>query len=209
MTATFEALFRSLDFERPLDVGDPTDKALYVDKMHTTDGISPVDELRAGIEMADRPGTWLFTGHRGVGKSTELRRMANDLRVQGHLVIVADMGEYLNLVEPVKTETLLLTLVAAIADGAEQFLGGDRLAANYTTRLWEFLKTTEVHITEATAQLPLGEAKLSFKAQLKDNPVFRERVVAAVQGSVALLAAQVRTFAKSVLDDARQQRGAD
>ena len=43
MTATFEALFRSLDFERPLDVGDPKDQALYVSGMHTTEGVSPVD----------------------------------------------------------------------------------------------------------------------------------------------------------------------
>ena len=209
MTATFQALFRSLDFERPLDVGDPKDKALYVDHMHTTEGVSPVDELRVGIEMSDRPGTWLFTGHRGVGKSTELRRMAADLRGHGHLVIVADMGEYLNLVEPVKTETLLLTLVAALADGADKFLGGERLVASYATRLGEFLKTTEVNFTEASAQLPFGDAKLSFKAQLKDNPVFRERVVATVQGSVAHLAAQVRMFAKSVLEDMQRQRGAD
>ena len=209
MTATFEGLFRSLDFERPLDVGDPKDQALYVSGMHTTEGVSPVDELRVGIEMSERPGTWLFTGHRGVGKSTELRRMANDLRQQGHLVIVADMGEYLNLVEPVKTETLLLTMVAAMADGADQFLGGERLEASYASRLWEFLKTTEVQITEASAQLPLGDAKLSFKAQLKDNPGFREKVVSTVQGAVALLAKQVRSFAKSIVEDTRKQRGAD
>ncbi len=209
MTASFQTLFQSLDFERPLDVGDPKDKALYVEQMHTSDGVSPVDELRAGIEMSDRPGTWLFTGHRGVGKSTELRRMAADLRVHGHLVIVADMGEYLSLVEPVKTETLLLTLVAALADGADKALGGNRLEAGYASRLWDFLKTTEINFTEATAQLPLGDAKLSFKAQLKDNPGFREKVVGAMQGSVAHLAAQVRTFAKAVLADLRQQRGSD
>ena len=209
MTATFEALFRSLDFERPLDVGDPKDSALYVNGMHTTEGVSPVDELRVGIDMSERPGTWLFTGHRGVGKSTELRRMANDLRKQGHLVIVADMGEYLNLVEPVKTETLLLTMVAAMADGADKFLGGERLHGSYASRLWDFLRSTEIQITEATAQLPLGDTKLSFKAQLKDNPGFREKVLSTVQGAVALLAAQVRAFAKSVRDDMRTQRGAD
>lgn len=210
MTATFEALFRSLDFERPLDVDNPKDQALYVEGMHTTENISPVDELRVGIEMSERPGTWLFTGHRGVGKSTELRRMAANLRAQGHLVIVADMGEYLNLVEPVKTETLLLTVVAALADGADQFLGGQRLGVNYASRLWDFLKNTDITFTEASAKLPFGGGgALSFKAQLKDNPSFREKVIASVQGSIAPLAAQVREFAKLVLQDMQKQRGED
>lgn len=210
MTATFQALFRSLDIDRPLDVEDAHDKALYVDGMHTSENISPVDELRVGIEVSERPGTWLFTGHRGVGKSTELRRMAADLRQQNHLVIVADMGEYLNLGEPITTETLLLTLVAALADGADQALGGARMQASYASRLWDFLTTTEVSFPEATAQLSLGgDTKLSFKAQLKDNPSFRSKVVNAVKGSIAPLAAQVRTFAKTVLEDLRTQRGPD
>lgn len=209
MSASFEALFRSMDFDRPLDVSNPSDEKLYVRGMHTSENISPVDELRVGIEMSERPGTWLFTGHRGVGKSTELRRMAADLRSQGHLVIVADMGEYLNLVEPVKTETLLLTLVAALADGADQFLGGWRLEESYARRLWNFLSTTEVKLTEISASLPLGGATPSLKAQLKDNPSFREKVIAALAGTVAPLAAQVREFAKIVHDDMCRQYGPD
>lgn len=208
LAPSFEALFKSLDFERPLDVDQAADLDLYVADMHSVNGVSPVDELRTSIEMSDRPGTWLFTGHRGVGKSTELRRMAVDLRKQGHLVIVADMGEYLNLAEPVNTETLLLTLVAALADGADHFLGGQRLSASYAQRVWDFLQTTDINFTEASAQLPLGgESKLSFKAQLKDNPTFRQNVIRAVQGALGVLAAQVREFAKQVAQDLRTQRG--
>lgn len=205
----FKALFRALDFERPLDVDQPSDAALYVSNMHSTGGISPVDRLRTGIEMSDRPGTWLFTGHRGVGKSTELRRMAAELRVQGHLVIVADMGEYLNLAEPVNTETLLLTLVAALADGADSALGGARLEAGYAQRLWEYLQTTEIKLAELSPQLSVGDNKLSFKAQLKENPVFRQKVVQAVQGALGTLAGQVREFAKTVADDWRGQKGSE
>lgn len=205
---SFDGLYRSLDFERPLDVDIPADLALYVAGMHSSNGISPVDELRASIEMTDRPGTWLFTGHRGVGKSTELRRMAADLRKQNHLVIVADMGEYLNLAEPVTTETLLLTLVAALADGADRVLGGERLQAGYARRLWDFLNTTEVKLSELSAELPLGDGGVGLSAQLKNNPVFRQRVVEAVRGSLGTFAAQVRDFCKTVASDLRQQRGA-
>lgn len=210
MTATFEALFRSIDFERPLDVADASDMKLYVEGMHTSENINPVDELQAGIEMSDRPGTWFFTGHRGVGKSTELRRMAASLRTKCHLVVVADMGEYLNLAEPVKTETLLLTLVAALAEGADAALGGQRLHAGYASRLWSFLKNTEVSFPEVSAELAVGDgAKLSFKALLKDNPSFREKVVSTQGGAIAPLAAQVREFARDVVKDWRQQYGED
>ena len=207
MTTNFESLFRALDFERPLDVDDSQDAKLYVEGMHSVNGVSPVDELRTNLEMSERPGTWLFTGHRGVGKSTELRRMAADLRKQGHLVLVADMGEYLNLAEPVNTETLLLTLAAALADGADHALGGVRLEAGYAQRLWNYLQTTEIKLAEISPQLTLGDAKLTFKMQLKNNPVFRQKVVQAVQGALGTLAAQVRQFAKTVASDLRTQRG--
>lgn len=206
MTTNFESLFRSLDFERPLNVDNIDDAKLYVEGMHSVNGVSPVDELRTNIAMSERPGTWLFTGHRGVGKSTELRRMAADLRMQGHLVIVADMGEYLNLAEPVNTETLLLTLAAALADGADHALGGSRLEAGYAQRLWSYLQTTEIKLAEISPQLALGDAKLTFKMQLKNNPAFREKVVQAVQGALGTLAAQVREFAKTVASDLRTQR---
>jgi|GEM_PF-1768274 len=203
----FQSLFRALDLERPLNPDDPTDAALYVPDMHKADGINPVDRLQAAIEMSDRPGTWLFTGHRGVGKSTELRRMAAQLRRQGHLVVVADMGEYLNLAEPLHTETLLLTLTAALADGSDQFLGGERLVAGYAQRAWDFLCRTEVQLAEISPSLGEGDAKLSLKFQLKENPAFRDQVLKAVSGAVGVLAKQVRAFAQQVLKDLQAKRG--
>ncbi len=195
---TLEALFKKLDFDRPLDLDNPGDRDLYVRDLHKSGGINPIDELRGNIEISDRPGTWLFTGHRGVGKSTELRRMAHELREQGHFVVVADMGEYLNLAEAIYTELLLLTLVAALAEGADRYLGGERLNQSYSQRLWHWLNTTEVQLTKVDAKLGFGENKLSFKTLLKENPEFRDRVVKQVSASLGRLFHQAKAFIQQV-----------
>lgn len=43
----FQDLYRSLDFERPLDISNPKDQQLYVDGLHLSDGYSPLDDLKA------------------------------------------------------------------------------------------------------------------------------------------------------------------
>ncbi|HEY4082792.1 MAG TPA: hypothetical protein VGM81_19065 [Burkholderiaceae bacterium] len=196
-------LFQALDFERTLDLDHPADRLLYVAGMHEDGGISAVDELKANIELSARPGTWLFTGHRGVGKSTELRRMAHELRQGDFYVVVADMEKRLNLGEPVKLESLLVSLAAALADEADRDFGASRATGTYGQRLWEWLTQTEVNLTQLGANL--GGA--SFTAQMQTNPSFRAEVQRALESSRGGWFEQVKGFIKSVVDDIRQARG--
>ncbi|MEY4978623.1 MAG: hypothetical protein RLZZ352_893 [Pseudomonadota bacterium] len=210
----FQALFRSLDFERPLDVSDPQDEALYVENLHTSDGYSPLDDLQANIEMSDRPGTWLFTGHRGVGKSTELRRMADRLRKSGHVVLVVDMMDYLNMAEPLHIEGLLLNMAAALADEAEQMLPSMHgMSSGPVARLWSFLKNTDISLPELNAEASVGDAnlaqaKLSLKTEFKRHPDLRQKVLDAVKNAPGKLAEQVRQFAREVAQGAQDKQGA-
>lgn len=204
-SASFEALFKRLDFDRPLDYANQQDQLLYVDNLHSSNGIEPIEELQINIEMSEQPTAWLFTGHRGVGKSTELRRMAATLRDKQHMVIVADMGEYLNLAEPITTEMLLLTMVAALADGADALLGPKRDSSSYGRRLWDYLHNTEVNISEINFEA----AGFTLKAELKQNDNLKQQVMQAIAGAPAKLAQQVREFAKQISADARERLGAD
>ncbi len=205
---TFQALYRALDFERPLDVSVPADQKLYVEDLHTSEGYSPLDDLKTSIEMSDRPGTWLFTGHRGVGKSTELRRMAARLRESGHVVLVADMMDYLNIAEPLHIEGLLLNMAAALADEADRMLPTMNSMSNgAVARLWSFLKNTDISVPEFDAEFSVGEgagagAKISLKTEFKRRPDLRQKVLDAVKDAPGKLAEQVRAFAKEVAQGA-------
>ena len=203
-STSIKALYQALDFEHALDLDDPADQRLYVADLHSEDGLSPVDEMRASIEMSLRPGTWLFTGHRGVGKSTELRRMAHDLRAKGGFyVVVADMDKRINLAEPIKIETLLVSLAAALADQIDHDLGGQRAKGHLAGRLWDWLTRTEVNLTALNAKF--GEA--GFTATLRDNPSFRAQVQSALESSTGTWFEQVKAFIQEAVHDVRLRRG--
>lgn len=199
-------LYQKLDFERPLDIANAKDQELYVSKLHNTNGYDPISELQDNIEIADQPNSWLFTGHRGVGKSTELRRLAADLRKKDFLVCVTDVGDYLNLAEPISTEILLITLVAALADWSDRELGGKRLEVSYLQRFRDFLQT-DIAMTELNFKMP--DSVTNAKVILRQTPNFLDRVKTAVDGAPARLWEKVKAFARQIVADLRQRHGPD
>jgi hypothetical protein len=195
----YDALYDALEDERPLDLDSPADRALYVEGLHKVDGINPADELLRQIQLARDGGAWFFTGHRGVGKSTELLRIAHELRQEGHFVVVADMGLRLNLAEEVSIELLLLTAMAALSEEFEKTFGGQPLARGYARRIAEYLTRTNVQLSTLSLGLSAGNVQSDLTLLLKDDPTFRERVVAAARGSLGTFVGEVRGYVKEVL----------
>lgn len=196
---SLEDLYDALDNEAPLDIDHAEDRALYVADLHKTEGPSPVEELIFQIKRNKSPGAWYFTGHRGVGKSTELRRVAHELRQAGHVAVVADMGEYLNLAEEISIELLLLTMMAALSEEVERLSGGDPLVRGYFIRLKDYFTRTQIDIPELTAGVDAAGGKLSAKAVLKNNPTLREKVVGAVRESLGTFSDDVEAFADEMV----------
>lgn len=207
-TDPYDHLYDALENERPLDLDKKEDRALYVEGLHKVDGINPADELLRQIRRARDGGAWFFTGHRGVGKSTELLRIAHELRQEGHFVVVADMGLHINLAEEISIELLLLTMMAALSSAFEHTFGGQPLKRDYLTRMADYFTRTNVQVSQLTLGLSGGGAKSDFTVLLKDDPTLRERVVAAARGSLGTFVGEVRAYVKEVLAYVAQHRPA-
>lgn len=97
-SAFLQDFCRAIEHRDPLEWNHPWRVALYADEQLAP--IDPVAQLRRGIEWSALESVHLFSGFRGTGKTTELRRLAHELRERGVKVIVSDVRHYLNLAQP-------------------------------------------------------------------------------------------------------------
>src|SRR5216683_6746861 len=102
--------FRSANF-LPLEPTDPKYVQIYSDPELPSDRDNdPVLLLGRGIEWTPGESVQLFSGFRGTGKSTELRRLRKHLKDEGYLVALCDMQDYLNLSTPVDITDFLMAV---------------------------------------------------------------------------------------------------
>jgi hypothetical protein len=113
------ALYRATNPSRTLDVSQASDRELYIDFSGVRGG-STIAEMRDKISFfsPDEPTVQLFTGHLGCGKSTELLRLANELREQQFHVIYFESSQDLEMGDIDVTDILL-----AIARRISESLG--------------------------------------------------------------------------------------
>lgn len=75
MSDLITKIYNSFDPSRPLPAGDPQ----YVDCRSVRGDEDIVNDLGKRMRNSDRMTYQLYTGHRGSGKSTELRRLQKSL----------------------------------------------------------------------------------------------------------------------------------
>ncbi len=167
-------LFRELDPLRPLGADED---ALYVDWQRKLDpGVVDVRSrlTRGFLQNAspERPVTRLLTGHRGVGKTTELNRVAKELEEDDGrkrvFVSILFAEQWLDI-EDVAPEDLVLQIVRQlVADlrGEGMVLGEQRLGGFFTS-LRERASALRLEAAE------LGVDPLRFSFALKDFPTGR------------------------------------
>lgn len=189
-------LFRALADE-PLDPADPRYQPLYEPESDV------ILHLKETINFSVGRSAQLLSGYRGAGKSTELRRLRQLLHSEGYAVLLLDVEDYLDLHTPIDITTFLLALCGAVGEKLrfEKFLEGNPLRTSLGARLWNFLES-EVKVDgldlKGSAGVGAGGAELGLEAstrvELKTNPIFRQRIQAALAESLGQFNAEVRGF---------------
>jgi Cdc6-like AAA superfamily ATPase len=96
-------IYNAFDPKRPLEPGNP----FYVPCHEVRGQENIINELGKKIVLSDQPTHQLYTGHRGVGKSTELRRLAAYLESNQRKVVYFEATDDLDEVDVQYTDILL------------------------------------------------------------------------------------------------------
>lgn len=154
--------FRAALIETDLPIAPDDPK--YVPGLHGSDDEDVISALLE--EILTRPALdshlFYFSGQRGTGKSTELRRLEQLLLGESAQVIRFDSLDFITETEKVTVESVLLLVTAGLAAWADTHHRQDFLHANAWTRFSNWLQT-DVELTEFTAQ--------GLKVKLKEQQV--------------------------------------
>lgn len=162
------------------DPKEPASINFYVDCAEARGDSALTQRVQENLRRSTAPLQFLFSGHIGCGKSSELldlkRELENPHPKVGHkryFTIVLDAEEYLDDFDVAPTD-ILLAIVAEI--GAALYDKGIHLKDSYFQKRLDEIKDlllTEIQPTKV--ELDLGTVKTEFQL-LKKNPVARRQV---------------------------------
>lgn len=142
--------------------------------------------------------SYLFSGLRGSGKTTELNRLIMELRKDGIAAYYCDATTYLNLNDPqLSLAELLMTALAGLADATRKEFGADFLTDNIWQRTKRLLRS-DVEL-KPSIKTTLGGAEVEVEATLQENPDFRKALVDFASSSTAFYDAAV-VYAQDVAE---------
>jgi len=165
---------------QPLAPGDP----MYVDldaEPSTRGDTSCIDRLRETILLSDE-SCQLFSGFPGTGKTTELRRLAGQLRGDAddpsHVVFI-DFGEFIDIYTPISISDIIRIIAHCVDRSATRAEGKDPdQHPGYLERLWTFISQSSADLQK----IGFAAYGASLMLEIKNNPSFRQHLDDAVQG---------------------------
>jgi len=176
----------AMDLKRVYKAFDPAplsaeETDLYVELDEVRGSLGLVDRMAKSIRLSDRPTCQLLAGHRGSGKSTELRRLEQELEKDGEgkfFVVLWDVSEDIDRGD-VDFPDVLIAIVRQLAEELRKKIEIE-LKPTLFKRRWEELK----HILGAEVDfsglsLDVGLAK--FSAAIKSSPTTRIEIRKALE----------------------------
>lgn len=200
-------ILQRLQNEAPLDP-DPADRKaaqdyqeLYIEDLHAAQG----DVVRRlALEVESSLGSrhvYLFSGTIGSGKSTELRRLANQLREDEQYALVVNVMEYLNPQIPVGVADLLMAMTLGVWEAWARAQGSD---ANDGKR-WAWWASLLAMRPEGK-ELEISGGPVKLKMALHANPTFRERLRKYFEFNLDTLVGEINRFFADLGEEIRRQR---
>ena len=183
---------RPIVFGNQVLIKDGQKESFYVAGLHG-DGKDLMRTLADRIDFDEGGGTYLFSGNRGTGKTTELMRLAAMLREQECEVFYVDMSEYLNLTLSVEITDFLISVLGGWSEKIEERFGYDPTKASFFERVWNFLKS-EAKVEGLELEAGSGSVKARLKMALRENPLFKQKLQEGTRGHVARLVQEARIF---------------
>ena len=172
--------------DRPLEPGDPRYVSLYDEALTDDD---PVQQLARAVEWSTE-SVRLFSGYRGAGKSTELRRLKRQLEEAGHLVFLCDMEEYLNLSTEVEVSDFLMAVAGSFDDAIRgKYESALKSSMNYWAGLPDLMTSLKIE--------GLSVSAAGFKASLKSDPTFKSHLQQRMAGHLGAFVKHMRDFCVS------------
>lgn len=204
------SFFRAVT-DRPIEF-DGRDDQRYV-KIYADPNFEehdPVKLLMRSIEYSVGQSVQLLSGFRGSGKSTELRRLRGALEGRGvYKVVLVDIEDYLSPSQPIDVSDFLMALAGGLGDALLEagHLKGDPAEEGYWPRLVNFLTRTNIAGTEVS-EGPTPDVS-TFKASLKSDPSFREKLQKRMAGHLGALTQDVRTYVEECVKKVKARYGQD
>lgn len=160
------------DPSSPVEAGSE----LYIDFGSDRGEDHPDQRIVKTIRLSEKPTCHLLAGHRGVGKSTELRRIKRQLESRpGYRVILIEAEKFLDLQDVTYIEVVLVLL----KELSEQLKEQDEitLSAGYFKSRWAELKELfgrEVNLSEG--QIKAGDVTAKLVLESKSSVAIREKI---------------------------------
>lgn len=216
-----KTLYQALK-DRPLSPDDPVYVDLYgKGVLSATD---PIERMATCIEFATLETAQLFSGHRGTGKSTQLRRLKHRLEQDPvYKVVICDMEDFLPMTDTVEVVDFLLAAAGALSEAltAPELLGKDAARENYWSRFVHWVRNTNIEVAELGIGARVGagmsadegkaeaEAGVDVKLNLKTDSSFRQRIREHMKLHVGAFRNEVHAFMQECLVALRERYGED
>lgn len=188
--------YNALRLQAPVEYSDEQDRTKYVEGLHGASNV--VDDLFNAIDFQEGQGVFLFSGQRGSGKSTELKRLQYKLEKAPDVsckVFYLDMQDWINPAREMELGTFVVSLAAAWVAQANTLHG----TQTYGQRFWNFLQNTKIKIDGLQVGDDLSPVHLQLSLQTDDT--FLQCIAQATQKNKTGFMQQAKAFMQELAHD--------